>query len=777
MNIPFLRFFKRDKADEGSVTVAPQPVASIEKPSAERLGKTFIPNSSRIVRLEPIANFPASSAGSNPAQPPPAPPRKISLGGQGAIAVGPKDPASETAAERTITLSLGDLVPNLPRELLQLSQLDHERQVLLKAAEVERGMATGRPSVLLRAIYNAVPEFFINEVPSTDLREVALPFKKVVDQFASFQVRDDQIADPEYPQLETPFLQVTLEDNERFGKSRTPPTAGKIPTGKPEAVADATPKGVAATAPAAQAAASVVADAALKPKGPIRFSMPAPVGAPAVAPTARAPSLDQSPKVTVAAPARASVAPKPSVPTPPSAPAAASAPPDAPTAKAPRPLSQSPPSPPTAAEISPNGTGAPAAERVPASSGSPVPTPLPSPFAPLPPTRIPFKVDPPSGDLRESSKLPTGRVNSDAVDLANSGPRISLPLRNILRDVAPFQLSGPIDSVPDTVQIEIPFSIVQSQLSLGRVAISPAQFLATLPEEYRALFKVDPAETPVPLSLEDVLKNLPSESLQLRGDQEEPEVAEAFETPFSQKASEDAARMKVSAGPISKATAATTATALTPVAATTQPAVQVGAAVAEPAPASAQTATKAAVPLPKRASVESPKVSPIEPAKKTSKSASPLKVRVAPATKPATDTRAAAPSTSAGLQKVLQTDEPLDAKSVVFHVSRLPGVSACAIVFSDGLSLAGNIPEEYEADALCAMAPLILKRIDEQMLGAKLGALSGLTLYCAKMPVSLFAYGNICLAAIHSGGEIAAEVRDQLGRATQELARMYAPPA
>ena len=339
MNIPFLRFFKRDKAGEGSVAVAPQPVASIEKPSAERLGKTFIPNSSRIVRLEPIANFPAPWPGSSPAQTAPAPPRKISLGGQGAIAVGPKDPASATAAERTIALSLGDLVPNLPRELLQLSQLDHERQVLLKAAEVERGMANGRPSVLLRAIYNAVPEFFINEVLSTDLREVALPFKKVVDQFASFQVRDDQVADQEYPQLETPFLQVTLEDNERFGKPGTLPAVGKIPAGKPEAVVDANPKAVAATPLAAQAAAPAVADAAPKPKDPIRFSMPATASAPVAAPTAKAlPALDQAPKVAAAVPVPAALAPKPSAPLPPSVPAAAGAPAAAPTAKAPPPL-------------------------------------------------------------------------------------------------------------------------------------------------------------------------------------------------------------------------------------------------------------------------------------------------------------------------------------------------------------------------------------------------------------------------------------------------------
>ena len=80
------------------------------------------------------------------------------------------------------------------------------------------------------------------------------------------------------------------------------------------------------------------------------------------------------------------------------------------------------------------------------------------------------------------------------------------------------------------------------------------------------------------------------------------------------------------------------------------------------------------------------------------------------------------------------TDETLDAKSIVASPSRLPGVSACAIVFSDGLSLAGNIPTEYEPDALCALAPSIVKRIDDQMTGASLGPLNGMTLYCAKRP-------------------------------------------
>ena len=42
--------------------------------------------------------------------------------------------------------------------------------------------------------------------------------------------------------------------------------------------------------------------------------------------------------------------------------------------------------------------------------------------------------------------------------------------------------------------------------------------------------------------------------------------------------------------------------------------------------------------------------------------------------------------------------------------------------------------------------------------------------YCAKTPVSFFAHGNICLAALHSAGEIAAEVRARLSCAAREVA-------
>ncbi len=370
--------------------------------------------------------------------------------------------------------------------------------------------------------------------------------------------------------------------------------------------------------------------------------------------------------------------------------------------------------PPIAARVSPNGTGAPASERVPASSGSPVPTPLPSPFAPAAPARIPFKISPPSNDLREaaSPKVQSLRPQIGQVEFSAPGSRIRLPLRTILREVAPLQLSGPIDGVAEGAMIELPFSIVEPQLSLGRIAISPAQFQAALPEEYRAIFTIEDPETPIALPLQDVLQNLPNESLQLRDDQEAPEVVSLFETPFSQKAAEDATRLKGSPAPIAK-------------------------------PAVTSDAVK-------------PVMAPAPP------------VKLAPA--PASTVRTA-------FQVIFDTDEALDAKGVVVRVSRLPGVSACAIVCSDGLSLAGDIPSDYGVDALCAIAPSIMKKIGEQMGGTNLGSLAGVTLFCTKSAVTFFGHEDICLTTLHKAGEeLAPEIRGRLNRLAEELAHTYAQP-
>jgi len=651
MNLPFLRRFKKDKPAEGGVGIVARPATPVDKPASERFGKTVMPNVSRVVGVDAMPDFSLDGPLGNP---PPATPRKISLGGNGSIAVESKKTSTDdpTAAERAIALQLIELVPHLPAGMLKPASIDPEHRVLIKASELEHGMASGRPTVSLRSIFQQVPDFFQCDVEATDKREVVLPFNKVLEQFAAFLVRSDQMSSDSVPQLETPFLKMTIEDGQRFGK-----TAGPVPS------------------PAVLPTQSEVAADSPRPMDRVRLPLPD---------QAESSATDGMPPESVAFEQ-----------------------PFAPTLGT--------------AKISPNGMGVPAAERVPASSGPPVPISLTSPLPP-PPARIPFNVMAPSSDLRKPT-VGAPSAKPATVAFSADGPRVRLSLRGVLRGFLPFQLSGQIDDVPETAAIEIPFSIIEPQLSQGRIVVSPAPFQTALSEEYRSLLKIEEIELPIALPLEEVLQNLPHESLRLRGDQEEIEITEAFDTPFSTKAAEDAARMKVSTGPIAK------------------PAAGVGAGVSGHDKGNLDFAATPEDVIPQQASIPS----------------------MAPA--------------RTALQIAFDTDETLDAKSVVIYASRLPGVSACAIVLSDGLSLAGNIPTQYEADALCALAPSIVKRIADQMIGASLGPLNGMTLYCTKTPVSFFAYGNICLAALHSADALAAEIRARLGCVVRELAEMYAQPA
>ncbi len=747
MNLPFLRFFKKDKAAESDVAVAPQPPSPIAKPASERLGRTFMPNTARVVGVDRAPDFPLIPPVGNPPPPLPAEPRRISLGTNGAVkAVEPKDgpPKAESrTGERTIALRLADLLPQLPEGLVKADAIDPEHRVLLKAVEVERGMADGRPAVPLRSIYQQAPHVFAGEVAVDDEREVALPFARVLEQIASFHVRPDQVAQPSVPEVETPFLQVTQEDSERHGKPAAPIAPPKrafaAAVEKPEATV-AAPSEAEPAPPESPAAGQMkfYPATASQPASIPLPSMPAPMETPNAAPAPALPKQVRSIRL-----------PSLSEPAPPPAPTVAAKAPAAAARPAPAPIALK-------AKISPNGTGGPAPERVPASSGPPVPTPLPSPFAPV---RIPFKVAPPSNDLRpapaaeEITAAPVLQAKPAAV--VPEGPGLHLSLQSVLRAISPFQLSAPTSAVPDTAEIEIPFSIIEPQLSSGRIAISPAEFEAALPDEYRTLLKLEDSEVPVSLPLQEVLARFPNESLALRQDQETPEVNHLFETPFSAKAAEDAARLKQPPAPPSLGQ-----DAVKPPSAG-RDSVEGGAADGSPVEGSAPAApdTKAAEPEDESERIEAPKIS--------LKPTSDEPVAVA----------AESPTERSPLQVALETDETLDARGVVALASKLPGMSACAIVFSDGLSLAGNIPPEYGAEQLCALGPLIVRRVGEQMAGTHLGELTSVTLFCAKTPVSFFAHGNICLAALHAEHEISTEIRARLQTVVRELARTYAQPA
>ena len=118
------------------------------------------------------------------------------------------------------------------------------------------------------------------------------------------------------------------------------------------------------------------------------------------------------------------------------------------------------------------------------------------------------------------------------------------------------------------------------------------------------------------------------------------------------------------------------------------------------------------------------------------------------------------------------TEDDLDAKGIVRLVCQLPGVTGCAVMFADGLRLAGNFPDG-DAEGFSAMAPPFFKRTGNFAQEAVLGGLNAVTLYTDKALISFFMHDDICLSVRHTGRGFQPGVREKLIIVTRELARMY----
>lgn len=525
MNIPFLDLY--NKAKEKAKTVfSKKPVvmtsAVLLRPTAtksegEKFAKTVTPNAVRTISQESSAPAPAHS------------PRMVVMGRGGPAALARDLPqvvarALEPRVERTLSLELADVIEQMPQGYLKPKEsFDTSRRVLLKAAEVEKGMATGKPSVTVSALYQQMPEIFMHTVPANDSSLVALPFEKVMHELTSLQVRTDQTKVQVASHYETPFLKVTTEDSERFGTKMDAVETAEFPKVNLEMDPDpATAQTLAAFEPEATTREKFVPS-----------SMPM---------TAKPFTSRSTPSVPTPIPSESNgdlkAAPPVRVPfTPPPAETAA---------KAPAQPTESAKTPPPAIEMPKDfGTGEPAFPRVPASSGPPVPLDVSS--KPAQPIRIPFKpeatapVTPPKVELTKPEQ-PPAKKEAVAATAAKSGPMITLPLLPIMKSLPPMQLTGEVSTVPEEATVSFPFSLIAPQLPTGKVAISPNDFYAALPEAHRDLFLPNIVEAPVQLSLPTVLANLPGDALQMRGDQVTETPDEVFETPFSTKAAEDAKR-------------------------------------------------------------------------------------------------------------------------------------------------------------------------------------------------------------------------------------------
>jgi len=683
MTIPFVDLFQKIRARflvrTQHDTATCEHLGGAQKPSSHGLSKTVLPNT-RQSSPRPDPFLVASGAPSVTAPSLMPAPRKI-VSAAGPVAPRPRDlpralaMALEPRMERAISLSLGDFIEQIPADYIRpIEVIDPNRSVALKATEIEKGMPERNPSISLPSLYQQVPEIFLRTVAPSDPTRVPLPYGKVLEQFNNARVRSDQVREVRIPQLKTPILQATIEDTERFGTEVEPLESSPLP---PVPVEPATAETIASAEPEAVARETVRSTSSKSASPHPLISLGA----------ANAETFSQ--KIS------------------PTSPADFDAPPAAP-AKIPF-------------QLPPKGTGGPASERVPASSGPPVPTisapsagQLGIPFQPPEKIVNPKTSEAPEKPILRQAGAPTLHLAEVVPDFGKTfeqietgAATITLALKPLLQNVPAFQLNGDPSTVAEDVRVQFPLALVEPQLASGRVVIPAKTFHEALAEPQRTLFIIDPAETEVALPLAEVLKNLPDGVLKMRDDQEKNFAEADFETPFSAKAKEDADRFQPPVGRIS-----------------------------------------------------------VKPVDETSPE---LNVHIKPKIDIASASRR---DSSRG-----EPEEKIDGKQVVARVCQLPGVKACEIMFPDGLSLAGNFPSEAGAIGLCAMAPALLQRIDAHMLESRLGPLDTMTLRSAHSAITFFMKGNICLALLHSDvAALAPETQAQVSELAEKLSRTFAQP-
>jgi predicted regulator of Ras-like GTPase activity (Roadblock/LC7/MglB family) len=543
MTIPFLSYFKRGKGsaavNEKAAAPTKQVLPPLEKPSSERFSKTVMPNATRTLPPQDPFEMAARSTALGGQMPAvatavaPSPSRTISFSpsSQAISAQHDLPPAValalEPQVERVISLELADVLAEMPAGYVKpLESIDTSRRVLLKASEVERGMATGKPTVSLATVYQQVPEIFIRRIADSDTSQLNLPFQKVLNGFASMHVRADQERANAVPQVETPFLKVTLEDNEKFGTTTEPLETTEMP---PVRMQPATAEAFAAAEPEA------VADAI--------FKMAPATSTNGVAPKSptRIPFKLSLNGTDAPAPESVPASSGPSVPNP--------------LVSPPAPVANVEP-----AAAPPEETDSQAVKG-------------PSTFGATPaPVRIPFKMAAMApGNEEEAKPKPEPWLTKESVATATETPaapkiltadaseparvievKIALPLLPILKSLPPVQLTGDPSCVPADVRFELPFALIEPQLASGRVSVTAKVFEVSIPVSFRGLFQPGPGAVDVSLPLQEVLKNLPTASLRMRDDQEEQDAGQNFATPFSAKAEEDAKRFNVPATPVAK---------------------------------------------------------------------------------------------------------------------------------------------------------------------------------------------------------------------------------
>ncbi|MBK8091824.1 MAG: hypothetical protein IPK32_07540 [Verrucomicrobiaceae bacterium] len=385
-------------------------------------------------------------------------------------------PFSMTSASPTnLALTVGDVMNQLPPELVRGGALPAEQSINLPPTLLENALRSGQAAVPVFEIYRVCPALFQTPVSPQDPRTVALPAAKLPGLIASARHAGQSGAG----MAGSPFAAATPAPASPFGAAPASPFSGMVsPFGMPA------PQAAPAAEPARPVAESAPPAPSVFPVSPFGTMASGPSTTPSQ-PLVPAPAPIFSPFAAQAATPPAPAAPEPALPAAPASPFAAMngalAAMPSPFALAPMAAPAASPSPFAAAAVQMPSLFAPAAGvgRAPESQES---SPPPAPFAAVPPqpaiqpaASSPFAQDLPATPAITGLLLPK---NDTAAPPQVSGAKTKLSLAHALQGYSVEELGFDSKNIPSWVITQFDQSEIQQQPETGQILVS----LATLIE-------------------------------------------------------------------------------------------------------------------------------------------------------------------------------------------------------------------------------------------------------------------------------------------------------
>lgn len=117
-------------------------------------------------------------------------------------------------------------------------------------------------------------------------------------------------------------------------------------------------------------------------------------------------------------------------------------------------------------------------------------------------------------------------------------------------------------------------------------------------------------------------------------------------------------------------------------------------------------------------------------------------------------------------------DRELTLQEIVHLASKLSGLQGCMLATSDGLLLTGEVPPQFDKDAISVFAPQLFRRVARYTQELKVGKVQRFTVFTDQQPVSIFSAEDVFLVVFHDSKHFSKRLLRLCERISFEIARL-----